>query len=131
MTVKEWSALQGFELCGLSSALNDGVWLRGNTLWARDQDGQRIGLAWEWFEMERNVFIMSDPMSILSNVCLVGVEDQRNDFKRTIQLNNMIYRLPWQERLRTKLRPFSAGSEAGHQPRAVGEEARVCMRSLA
>ena len=116
LTEPAWKALGGFDLLGWSSHQDEEGRMRGNTLWASDEASGRIGLAWDWCETDRNVLVMCDPMSVLSNVVISGAEDRRNDFKRTIHLNNAIYQLPWQRQLRSLVRPRTRKEvEVSHQ----------------
>ena len=96
-----WLELGGFELTGHACRVNEAGRRVGNTLWSTDTPSGKVGLAWEWCEAEANVIVMTDPMSIMSNVCLTSEDRMSNEFERVLHLNNAIYQLPWQKRLLT------------------------------
>ncbi|MDQ2736026.1 MAG: hypothetical protein M3Y55_13795, partial [Pseudomonadota bacterium] len=53
--------------------------------------------AWDWREVRPGVVALSDPMTVLSNIVLLGEEGRPVDsFKRILHLNNVIFSLPWQ-----------------------------------
>ncbi len=99
LSIEQWTGLSGFQLVGHSSRLDEEGRRSGSTLWAAKAAAGRVGLAWEWCELQSNVVVMSDPMSIMSNVVLRDEERKTNEFERILHLNNAVYQLPWQKRL--------------------------------
>ena len=106
VAVTQWKSLKGFRCLGSSSRVDDNGRSLGSLLWASDDLPGRVGLAWDWCEASSNVFVMSDPMTVLSNVDLFDSDDVRtNEFKRVLHLNNAIYRLSWQKHIRLLPKP--------------------------
>lgn len=104
VSIERWAELSDFELVGHSSRCDADGRRLGETLWTTDMAGKEIGLAWEWCEVQPNVIVMSDPMSVMSNVALTSTDRKTNEFERVLHLNNAIYQLPWQRRLVSILR---------------------------
>lgn len=68
-----------------------------------------VGIAWDWREVLRDVVVMADPMSILSNVKFVDEEGEEfDDADRLLQLNTAVYNIPWQNAVCTTKRKFLA-----------------------
>lgn len=69
----------------------------GQAFWAGELDGNRIGIAWDWAELQRDVLTLLDPMKLISNVKLVSDEGNCLSESETIlYLNCMVHDLPWQ-----------------------------------
>ena len=70
----------------------------GQSLWGcQTGPDKMVGIAWDWREVRPGVVAMADPMTVLSNVVLLGDEGEPVDsFKRILHLNNAIFSLPWQ-----------------------------------
>jgi hypothetical protein len=112
ITVSELKRLRGFNPLGWSSRIGEDGRLLGNVLWVSDEAPRRVGLAWEWCESAPNVFVMSDPMTVLSNVKLTDDDGEASEFKRVLYLNNAIYKFPWQKHVRSLTRPSLRTLEA-------------------
>lgn len=70
----------------------------GQIVWGGEKKGAMFGMAWDWREIMEDVVVMSDPMTVLTNVSLVdeaGVSISAS--KKVIFMNTAIYALPWQE----------------------------------
>ena len=104
VSVDRWTDLSNFRLAGHSSRLDDDGRRVGNTVWTADIDGGQIGLAWEWCELQSSVFVMTDPMCVMSNVVLKEGTEEASGSQRVLHLNNAVYQLPWQKRLASALR---------------------------
>ena len=104
LSIDRWAELSGFQPVGHASRLDEEARRLGNTLWSVAIDGHRVGLAWEWLEVHPNVFAMSDPMSIMSNVALIVNGRMTNEFERVLHLNNAVYQLGWQQAIASILR---------------------------
>lgn len=73
---------------------------RGESVWACDVDGGRLGVAWEWIEWRPGVIVLLDPMSISSNLRAPdGCPSESGPFSRAIQLNRIAHQLPWCEQV--------------------------------
>lgn len=69
----------------------------GQTMWAgRSVDGE-AGVAWDWVQIADGVVAMADPMSVITNLRLVGNEGEvLTAFEAARFLNEMVHQLPWQ-----------------------------------
>ena len=105
LSVEHWKELSKFQLVGQSARHDQSGRRLGNTLWAAEIFGQQVGLAWEWCEVLPNVIVMTDPMSIMSNVTLTAMDGRPNEFERVLHLNNAVYQINWQKGLASVQRP--------------------------
>lgn len=70
---------------------------KGQVLWCVETPEGCLGLAWEWVELQRDVVVMLDPMTVLSNALLVDQRGERIDHSwRIVYLNNAVHAIPWQ-----------------------------------
>ncbi len=78
----------------------------GQTLWAaRSSDGREAGLAWDWVQITRGVVTLADPLSVVSNLRLLGGQGQvLTALEATRVLNEIVHRLPWQPEVNRTLR---------------------------
>ena len=73
----------------------------GQALWGAELNGHRVGIAWDWAEVVRDVVAMVDPMKILSNITVVDEDGRRLEAQHQIvALNNAIHELHWQVQIR-------------------------------
>lgn len=79
-----WS---GDRLCGLA----------GQTMWAgRSADGE-AGVAWDWVQISRGIVAMADPLSVVTNLRLIGDEGEVLTALESARfLNEIVHTLPWQ-----------------------------------
>jgi hypothetical protein len=79
-----WS---GDRLCGLA----------GQTMWAgRSADGE-AGVAWDWVQISRGIVAMADPLSVVTNLRLIGNEGEVLTALESARfLNEIVHTLPWQ-----------------------------------
>ena len=82
--------------------MNDGcAGLRsGQQVWATNEGGPPIQIAWEWTEIQPDVVALFDPMNIHCNVALVdgqGLALARS--RRMLHLNNVVHQLDWRATL--------------------------------
>ena len=69
--------------------------LLGHTIWGSTASG--IGIAWDWVEALEDIFALSDPMGIVTNIGYVDEAGVRiPDFMTVVQLNRITHSLPWQ-----------------------------------
>lgn len=77
----------------------------GQTLWAAHSNGHEAGLAWDWVQLARGVVTLADPLSVVSNLRLLGGEGQvLTAIEATRVLNEIVHRLPWQPEVTRTLR---------------------------
>lgn len=69
----------------------------GQTVWAGCCDDAEAGVAWDWVQLSHGIVAMADPLSVITNLRLVGPE---GDLLPTIEaarhLNQIVHALPWQ-----------------------------------
>jgi hypothetical protein len=77
----------------------------GQTVWtARAADGD-AGMAWDWIEISRGVVAIADPLSVVTNVRLVGDEGEVLTALQAARfLNEIVRELPWQQEVERALR---------------------------
>ena len=77
----------------------------GQTVWtARAADGD-AGMAWDWIEIARGVVAIADPLSVVTNVRLVGDEGEVLTALQAARfLNEIVRELPWQQEVERALR---------------------------
>ena len=69
----------------------------GQTIWAGSIDGNEAGMAWDWVEIADGIVAMSDPMSVVTNLCIVGEEGAvLTSQAAAYVLNAIVHALPWQ-----------------------------------
>lgn len=85
---------------------------RGQTMWVWPTDDGDVGVAWDWVEVSRGVVAMLDPMSLLTNMKLLGRSGEvLTAWQATRHLNKIVFTLPWQREVRRAL--------DHHEPRSV------------
>ncbi len=79
----------------------------GQTIWGGSADDGEAGVAWDWVQISRGVVAMADPMSVVSNLRLVGHQGEVLTALESVRfLNEMVRVLPWQGEVE---RALSAG----------------------
>lgn len=79
----------------------------GQTIWGGSADDGEAGVAWDWVQISRGVVAMADPMSVVSNLRLVGRQGEVLTALESVRfLNEMVRDLPWQGEVE---RALSAG----------------------
>ena len=77
----------------------------GQTLWATHDDDGEAGMAWDWIQIGHGVVAMADPMSLVTNLRLVGQQGEVLTVCESARyLNEFVRRLPWQHEVRSLLR---------------------------
>jgi hypothetical protein len=78
-----------------------GALMYGQVLWGTESDDdQRVGMAWDWCEVRKNVVALVDPMTIITNLSLNDGGVCLSDAQRLLYLNDAIHDLPWQDAIR-------------------------------
>jgi hypothetical protein len=77
----------------------------GQVLWVTDVDDSQVGIAWTWICLKGDVFVMTDPMAVVTNLALVDDDsgEPLSESQVMCCLNSVIYSLPWQEQIRRTL----------------------------
>ena len=77
----------------------------GQTLWGGISADGEAGVAWDWIEMPRGLVAMADPMSVVTNIRLVGDEGEvLTAFEAARFLNEIVHTLPWQSEVQRAIR---------------------------
>lgn len=103
LTVERWQDLsRSFQHVASSPSVSrTGQAIRsGQILWAGEDHGRPVGLAWEWGAVASNSCAMTDPMTIMTNAVFVSQDGTYlSESQQVLLLNNLIWQLPWQEAL--------------------------------
>ncbi len=69
----------------------------GQTFWGGASTDGNAGVAWDWIQIARGVVAMADPMSVITNLRLVGDEGEvLTALEAARFLNEIVHALPWQ-----------------------------------
>lgn len=78
----------------------------GQTIWAAHSGQIEAGMAWDWIEISEGVVAIADPMSVITNVRLVGDAGHvLTAHESALFLNELLRTLPWQHEVQRALRP--------------------------
>ena len=70
----------------------------GQTIWAGTLAGSDAGMAWDWVEIADGIVAMADPMSVVTNLRIVGDEGEVLTSTEAARfLNGIVHALPWQD----------------------------------
>jgi hypothetical protein len=70
----------------------------GQTIWAGTVSGCDAGMAWDWVEIADGIVAMADPMSVVTNLRIVGDEGEVLTAQEAARfLNGLVNALPWQD----------------------------------
>lgn len=70
----------------------------GQTMWACRQDEHHAGMAWDWIQLAHGIVAMADPMSVITNLTLLGPEGELlTELESARHLNGIVHNLPWQD----------------------------------
>lgn len=77
----------------------------GQTVWAGPVADGEVGVAWDWVELPRGAVAMSDPMSVVTNLQLLGPQGEvLTAWEAARYLSQIVYGLPWQDEVERALR---------------------------
>lgn len=77
----------------------------GQTVWAAHDDDGEAGMAWDWVQISQGVVAMADPMSLVTNLRLIGLQGEVLTAGESARyLNEFVRRLPWQHEVQIVLR---------------------------
>ncbi len=77
----------------------------GQTVWAASAADGEAGMAWDWVQIARGVVAIADPMSVITNVRLIGDEGAvLTAFESARFLNELVRALPWQREVQRLLK---------------------------
>ena len=73
------------------------VGMSGQTMWGGSTGGGDTGVAWDWIQVSRGVVAMADPLSVITNLRLIGDEGEvLTSWQAARFLNQIVHGLPWQ-----------------------------------
>lgn len=76
----------------------------GQTIWGGQSDVGDAGVAWDWVQISGDVVAMADPMSVVTNLRLVGQEGEVLTALESARfLNEIVHALPWQSEVQRAL----------------------------
>jgi hypothetical protein len=76
----------------------------GQTVWAAHGDLGAAGMAWDWVELTRGVVAIADPMSVVTNLRLIGDGGEvLTAHEAACFLNQLLHELPWQREVQRAL----------------------------
>jgi len=79
--------------------------LAGQTMWGGSSADGEAGVAWDWIQISRGVVAMADPMSVVTNLRLIGDEGEvLTALEAARFLNEIVHQLPWQHEVARALR---------------------------
>jgi hypothetical protein len=79
--------------------------LSGQTVWRGAAAEGEIGVAWDWVMVSNDVVAMADPMSVVSNLRLLGPQGEvLTAWESARHLSQIVYGLPWQGEVKRVLR---------------------------
>jgi hypothetical protein len=85
--------------------------IAGQTLWAMLGDQGQAGMAWDWIQLSRGVVAMADPLSVVTNMRLLGPEgDVLPALESLRHLNDIVHTLPWQDEVERVLQVTEAAA---------------------
>ena len=76
----------------------------GQTIWAGSAAEGEAGMAWDWILITRGVVAMADPMSVVTNLRLLGEQGEVLTAQQAARfLNEIVRALPWQSEVQRAL----------------------------
>jgi len=76
----------------------------GQTIWAGHSENGDAGMAWDWVQLSRGIVAMADPMSVITNLRLLGPEgEELTAVESALHLNELVHALPWQDEVERAL----------------------------
>ncbi len=76
----------------------------GQTLWAGSSGDGEAGVAWDWIQLRAGVVAMADPMTVVTNLRLIGDEGEVLTATESARyLNAIVHALPWQDEVQRAL----------------------------
>jgi len=80
----------------------------GQTVWAAQAEQGEAGMAWDWVQIARGVVAIADPMSVVTNVRLIGDEGEVLTAVQSARyLNELVRTLPWQQEVQRALSQYA------------------------
>ncbi|MEO7851646.1 MAG: hypothetical protein ABIR94_05210 [Rubrivivax sp.] len=78
--------------------------IAGQTIWGGTSGHGDAGVAWDWVQIATDVVAMADPMSVISNLRLLGgAGEVLTALEAARYLNEIVHALPWQNEVHRAL----------------------------
>ena len=78
-------------------------------MWGRTDGGGLAGVAWDWIQIADDVVAMADPMSVVTNLRIVGEQGEVLTALQSARfLNQIVHALPWQHEVQRTLHVAAA-----------------------
>jgi hypothetical protein len=76
----------------------------GQTMWGHAGAHGEAGVAWDWIELPIGAVAMADPMSVVTNLRLLGAAGEVLTAQEAARfLNEIVHTLPWQNEVQRAL----------------------------
>ena len=76
----------------------------GQTIWGGHAEDGDAGVAWDWVQLPRGAVAMADPMSVVTNLRLLGDHGEVLTAQQAARfLNEIVHKLPWQREVQRAL----------------------------
>ena len=76
----------------------------GQTMWGGASTDGEAGVAWDWVQVMPGIVAMADPMSVVTNLRLLGPEGEvLTAWEAARHLNQIVHALPWQDEVQRAL----------------------------
>jgi hypothetical protein len=93
----------------------------GQTMWVWPGDDGDVGVAWDWVQVAHGIVSMRDPMSVLTNMKLLGDSGEvLTAWQAARHLNEIVFMLPWQHEVRRALDRHEPREGHPSPPRVLG-----------
>jgi len=80
----------------------------GQTLWGNPLEPSVAGVAWDWVQLAHGVYVMADPLGLVTNLRLVGDHGETlTQSQMALYLNEMVRHLPWQQEVNRALQALN------------------------
>lgn len=79
----------------------------GQTFWAGAGASGEAGIAWDWVEIGPGVVAIADPLSVITNMRVLGREGEvLTAYDAARWLNGLVHALPWQSEVERALATY-------------------------
>jgi hypothetical protein len=111
----------------------DSRWPRmGQTAWGGRAGDSAAGLSWDWIEIADGVVAVADPMTMTSNLRVLGTEGEvLTAHSAAPHLNRLLHGLPWQAEVRRAIAEAEAHAERALMSRPSRQRSGSASRPMA
>ena len=88
----------------------------GQTVWGGRAGVSAAGLSWDWIEVVPGIVAIADPMMMITNLRLLGVQGEvLTAHEDAPYLNDIVHRLPWQAEVHRAIEQSLPTPDAGDE----------------